>query len=432
MPCLILKYLTPENSIAIFFDETPDASHAGNLSAHGEAARRERALMATHARGTPVVPLIVVIDELAGYSVIPCNEGASAWGIFTANSQAAETAALNQSVCPVQVLRDLFEMQLWPSAGRGDGSIKTVEQLQLRPTPFGELADVVVSGDAPAAMLGAYSAILLAGGDIDFARATTTTTAAGAVAGGNSTLAEQLLLALRGSANTTLLLQPYHADALTTLGALSGLNASGQVELLAPWENPATGRATAISDVRLRQLEQEAMPVAVVASHHYRGTFPKCAPGHTWDAVAPLCAAGSNCATKCMRSSCGCASPCDNCACCPACGGPPSCASCCVVTPPVPAQVQYQINQIGTGERSAAGWVVEVFNNDGVTKPINAAATLDPAFTYDVLLTPRFAFKRAVRWYWDHDAPLAGAQGGAAAVNLTLGPGESAYVHFQV
>ena len=36
------------------------------------------------------MPLIVVIDELAGYSVIPCNEGASAWGIFTANSQAAE------------------------------------------------------------------------------------------------------------------------------------------------------------------------------------------------------------------------------------------------------------------------------------------------------------------------------------------------------
>jgi hypothetical protein len=459
-------FLTPENSIAIFFDETPDATHAGNLSAHGEAARRGRQLMRTHARGTPHIPLAVVIDDLAGYSVCPCNVAASAWGIFSANSQAEETAALPEAACPVQVLRDLFEGQLWPSAGRGDGTVGAVEQLQLRPTPYGELADVVVSGDAPGALLGAYSAILLAGGDIDFARVTPATQA-GAAGGSsaseyhssnstaaNSTLAQQLLLALRGSTETVLLLQSYHAEALVALGALAALNASGQVQLLEPWVNPETGRATAISNTRLRQLEQQAMPVAVTATRHTAaasaapaadsvaaGAFPPaCASGHVWDATRPLCAAGSSCATECTSSTCGCASPCDNCACCPACGGAPSCATCCVVPagptppptppPPTPAQVQYQINQIGTGERSAAGWVVEVFNNDGVTKPINAAATLDAAsYTYDVVLAPRVAFKRAVRWYWDHDEPLAVA---AAAVNITLGPGESAYVHFEV
>ena len=132
-------YLTPENSVAIFFDEMPDATHAGKLSAHGEAAQRERTLMATHARGTPFIPLIIIIDDLAGYSDAPCNAGAYAWGIFTANREATETKALPEAVCPVEVLRDLFEMQLWPSAGRGDGSIDTVEQVQLRPTPFGEL-----------------------------------------------------------------------------------------------------------------------------------------------------------------------------------------------------------------------------------------------------------------------------------------------------
>ena len=95
--------------------------------------------MATHARGTPFIPLIIIIDDLAGYSDAPCNAGAYAWGIFTANREATETKALPEAVCPVEVLRDLFEMQLWPSAGRGDGSIDTVEQVQLRPTPFGEL-----------------------------------------------------------------------------------------------------------------------------------------------------------------------------------------------------------------------------------------------------------------------------------------------------
>ena len=310
-------------------------------------------------------------------------------------------------------------------------------------------------------MLGTYSSILLAGGDIDFARATTPTSAARSAAA-NSTLAEQLLLALRGSADTTLLLQPYHADALSAIGALDALNASGQVEILAPWVNPATGRATAISNDRLRKLEQDMMPVAVTTSRHQdyvvasSASFPQCAPGHVWDATKPLCAVGSNCATKCMHSTCGCASPCDNCACCPACGGVQSCAGpsgCCVVptgptlpptpAPPTPAQVQFQINQIDAGDaRSAAGWVVEVFNNDGVRKPINTAATLDPDhFTYDVVLTPRFLFKRVVRWYWDHDEPLTtrmvttrrGDDGKAGKeVNITLGPGEGAYVHFEV
>ena len=70
-------------------------------------------------------------------------------------------------------------------------------------------------------------------------------------------------------------------------------------------------------------------------------------------------------------------------------------------------------------------------------------------FTYDVTLTPRVPFQRAARWCWDHDEPLTvavagmvhGASGGSVQrhacmvpaggrVSVTLGPGESAHVHF--
>ena len=133
--------LTPENSGSYFFDEAPSATVAGKLSAHGVMAQNVHRLIATHDRGTPFIPVLVRIDEAAGYSRIPCNYGASAWGIFTANSQAEETSGLNETSVPVSILVDLFEGQLWPSQGHGT-TLDTIEQAQLRPTPYGELVDV--------------------------------------------------------------------------------------------------------------------------------------------------------------------------------------------------------------------------------------------------------------------------------------------------
>lgn len=43
---------------------------------------------------------------------IACNSAAVSWGIFTSNSQAAETKWLSEAECPVQVLVDLFEQQV--------------------------------------------------------------------------------------------------------------------------------------------------------------------------------------------------------------------------------------------------------------------------------------------------------------------------------
>ena len=112
--------LTPENSGSYFFDLFPNATSIGKLSAHGLMAQGVHKLIRSHDRGTPHVPVLVVIDEASGYSRIPCNYGASAWGIFTGNAQAKETVHLNQSIVPVSSLVDLFEDQIWPSKGRGN------------------------------------------------------------------------------------------------------------------------------------------------------------------------------------------------------------------------------------------------------------------------------------------------------------------------
>ncbi len=102
--------------------------------------------MQRHTRGNPFIPLLVVIDTLAGYSQVrsppphtssqsscllflrqtlhlplrltyqplqvACNTAAVSWGIFTSNSQAAETKWLTDAECPVQLLVDLFELQV--------------------------------------------------------------------------------------------------------------------------------------------------------------------------------------------------------------------------------------------------------------------------------------------------------------------------------
>ena len=78
------------------------------------------------------------------------------------------------------------------------------------------LLQVTLHSDAPGAFLGAYSYILLAGGDLNFTRES-----------GNATLPDELLLALQLSEDTLLLLQAYHVRALKSAGRWDELNATG-------------------------------------------------------------------------------------------------------------------------------------------------------------------------------------------------------------
>ena len=78
------------------------------------------------------------------------------------------------------------------------------------------LLQVTLCSDAPGAFLGAYSYILLAGGDLNFTRQS-----------GNATLPDELLHALLLSEDTRLLLQAYHVRALKSAGRWDDLNATG-------------------------------------------------------------------------------------------------------------------------------------------------------------------------------------------------------------
>lgn len=333
--------LTPENSFSYFFDVAPKATASGTLSAHGTMAQRVHKLMATHDRGTPFIPMLVVIDEAAGYSRIPCNLDAVSWGVFTANDQAAETAHLNETEVPASILVDLFEGQIWPSEGRGIGP-ETIEESQLRPTPFGELIDVALS-DSPGYFMSAYKVILLAGGDIDF----------------NSSLADQLLVATHAASGPRLLLQRYHVASLRAIGKFDGLNATGRVEVLDLWINPATKKGSAISNQRLSELSEELMPFAVSAN----------------------------------------------------------------------VSVQYQVNTL---EPDSHDWLLEVMNNDGIAKPVNATASVDESKTSNATVTAKFSYHKVMLWGDDGDQKIAGAGASGSSIQLVLPPGAIAHLRFVV
>ncbi len=72
--------------------------------------------------------------------------------MFSHNAQAQETARVSDVVAPALLVADLLEIQIFPRADRGMTGLDTLEDVQLRPTPFGELVDVVLS-DAPGRVL---------------------------------------------------------------------------------------------------------------------------------------------------------------------------------------------------------------------------------------------------------------------------------------
>lgn len=215
--------VTPENSIAIFFDK-PEAPWS--LTEHGRKASDVFQFMQAHDRGVPYAPVAVVLDHFAGYNAYMDKP----WGILNPTLGDRET-------------RDLFDHQLFPGSDHVHTKPDPVnpEASYLRPTPFGEMFDVLLTS-VPPELLPNYPAILLVG-DIEFEPA----------------FLSELEKALRRGSRV--LMSPRHREAL---GAEFGRIAQqGEVEVVEPWINPATGRPSAISDGRLRSLAQNYLPVEV-------------------------------------------------------------------------------------------------------------------------------------------------------------------------
>lgn len=215
--------VTPENSISIFFEKgDPDWT----LSAHGRAAVEVFATMQRHDPGVPYTPVAIVLDHYAGYNAYQGRP----WGILENTPGDLET-------------RDLLQQQLFPGSDHIHTPADPVnpEQSYLRPTPYGEMFDVILS-NAPADVLASYPVLLLAG-DHEF----------------DAQFVANLFDALR--AGRRLLLHERHVKAL---GAdFERLKGTGAVEVLQAWTNPATNRPAAVSNARLAALRDALLPVRV-------------------------------------------------------------------------------------------------------------------------------------------------------------------------
>ncbi len=215
--------VTPENSIAIFF-EKPEAPWT--LTEHGRKAAEVFAFTRRHARGVPYTPVAVVLDRYAGYNGYMDKP----WGILPPTAGDREA-------------RDLFDHQLFPGSdhvhARPDPA--NPEASYLRPTPCGEIFDVLLTS-APPEVLPSYPVILLVG-DIEF----------------DVAFLSELEKALRRGSRV--LMAPRHRE---VLGAeFARVVKQGSVEVLEPWINPATGRTAAVSNERLQAIVREMIPVEV-------------------------------------------------------------------------------------------------------------------------------------------------------------------------
>jgi hypothetical protein len=215
--------VTPENSIAIFFEK---AAAPWTLTEHGRKAAEVFQFVQSHDRGVPFTPVAIVLDHLAGYNGYMDKP----WGILEPTAGDRE-------------IRDLFDHQLFPGSDhihhRPDPA--NPESSYLRPTPYGEMFDVQLTSASPE-MLASYSALLLAG-DIEF----------------SEEVVAKLEHALQRGCK--MLLKPAHQSAL---GArFVRLAKHRGIEVLPAWTNTVTGRPAAISDARLAALAREVLPVEV-------------------------------------------------------------------------------------------------------------------------------------------------------------------------
>jgi hypothetical protein len=215
--------VTPENSMAIFFESPaqPDL-----LTSHGRKASEVFRFISEHDRGIPWTQVAIVLDHLAGYNAYMDRP----WGILEPTIGDRE-------------VRDLFDSQLFP----GSDHIHTPpdktnpEASYLRPTPYGESFDVLLS-TAPAQVLATYPVILLAG-DIEFDRG----------------FVDALGQALQHGSR--LLINSRQRAALQA--EFEALKRKGKVEVLEAWTNPKTGRSTAISNSELKRITRGFQPIEI-------------------------------------------------------------------------------------------------------------------------------------------------------------------------
>ena len=174
----------------------------------------------------PYTPVAVVLDHLSGYN----GYMGKPWGILKPTGADLEVA-------------DLFDQQLFP----GSDHIHTKpdpanpEASYLRPTPYGEIFDVLLSS-VPPEILPSYPVILLAG-EIEF----------------DQVFLGELEKALRRGSRV--LISPRHREALGN--EFQRIARQGEVEVLEAWTNPSTARPAAISNDRLRNLAQQYAPVEI-------------------------------------------------------------------------------------------------------------------------------------------------------------------------
>ena len=216
-------WLTPENSADIIFT---NGEPSYGLTSWAPALAKVYAFINSHDRGIPYTPVAVVLDEYAGYD----GYAHLAWGAlpFTAGDLQID---------------DLFVSQLFPNSDfihynpfPGDQELG-----YLRETPYGEIFDVLLSSTS-ATNLEAYPMILLTG-DMTF----------------QAPFVSALQQALQHGSRV--LMQPTQRDALGS--AFNTLTNAGYVEVLPVWTNSVTGRAAAIPNWRLAQLDSTCLPVAV-------------------------------------------------------------------------------------------------------------------------------------------------------------------------
>jgi len=215
--------VTPENSVSIFF-EKPEAPWT--LTSHGAKASEVFQFMQKHDRGVPYTPVAVVLDHLAGYNGYKDKP----WGILDPTPGDRE-------------LRDLFDHQLFPGSDHihAKPDPANPESSYLRPTPFGEIFDVLLTS-VPPEILSTYLVIILAG-DIEF----------------DDAFLSELEKSLRRG--NRVLMSPRHRDALGS--QFDRIARQGEVEVLEPWTNPLTGRTTVISNKRLSQLSRDMLPIEI-------------------------------------------------------------------------------------------------------------------------------------------------------------------------
>ncbi len=215
--------ITPENSMSIFFEE---GDPNWTLTEHGHAATEVFETMQTHDPGVPYTAVAVVLDHYAGYNAYQGRP----WGILEGTPGDVET-------------RDLFQQQLFPGSDHIHTPADRVnpEKSYLRPTPYGEMFDVILSS-AELDVLASYPVLLLVG-DHQF----------------DALFVANLFHALRTGCR--LLVHERHVKALGE--DFHRLKGTGAVEVLEAWTNPATNRPAAVSNARLAQLRDSLLPIRV-------------------------------------------------------------------------------------------------------------------------------------------------------------------------